>query len=172
MLQRDAVAGRQTQEGTRAGNHQRHWRGASAHQRRPTAPHNGNQRNAPTRATTGFPPTRALYVHQTRTHAEARAENHRRHTTAAVFNQLPSTTLSGITILTHSRYKPTKSGNATKRGDSECPTRARTPGLLDYRDVIVGHSLRQQHHHLPQPRAYQKLATNSRSGGPVNTSRN
>ena len=36
----------------------------SAHQRRPTKPHSGNQLNTPTRATTSNPPTRALHVLQ------------------------------------------------------------------------------------------------------------
>ena len=38
-------------------------------QSRPTTPHNGNQLNTPTRATTSNPPTRALYMHQDASHA-------------------------------------------------------------------------------------------------------
>ena len=69
VLQTGAVVGRQTQVGTRAGYQQRytHRRVTSAPQRRPTKPHNDNQLNTPTRATTGNPPTRVLHVHQTRT---------------------------------------------------------------------------------------------------------
>ena len=39
----------------------------SAPQRMPTTPHNGNQLNTPTQATTSNPPTGALYMYQDRT---------------------------------------------------------------------------------------------------------
>ena len=66
---KDAVVGRQTQAGHRAGNHQTHThrRVTSAPKRRPTTPHNGDQLNTPTHATTINPPTRALYMYQDRT---------------------------------------------------------------------------------------------------------
>ena len=70
---KDAVVGRQTQAGHRAGNHQTHThrRVASAHQRRPTTPHNGNQLNTPTRATTCNPPTKILILFLYREHLDS-----------------------------------------------------------------------------------------------------
>ena len=91
MIQRDAVVDRQTQAGTRAGQHQRHThrRVTSAHQRRPTTLQNGKQFHMPTRAATGNPPTRALHVHQART---ARMHHSTTHTTKLAPKDKQSTT--------------------------------------------------------------------------------
>ena len=97
FLSREEVVGRQTQAGTRAGNQQGHRPVTSAHQHRPTTPHNGNQLNTPTRATTGYLTARALHVHQTRI---SRTHHFTKHATkvAPIDKQTPAPAAAKIGI--------------------------------------------------------------------------